>query len=69
MDNADTLTIEKLKEQITGYNAQADLDAIDRAYKFASEDHGQQKRLSGEPYIIHPLAVAEILAEMDEGRE
>lgn len=65
MDNADTLTIEKLKEQIKGYNAQADLDAIDRAYKFASEAHGQQKRLSGEPYIIHPLAVAEILAEME----
>ena len=65
MDNADTLTIEKLKEQIKGSNAQADLDAIDRAYKFASEAHGQQKRLSGEPYIIHPLAVAEILAEME----
>lgn len=65
MDNADTLTIEKLKEQIKSYNAQADLEAVDRAYQFASEAHGQQKRLSGEPYIIHPLAVAEILAEME----
>lgn len=65
MENSDVLTIEKIKEQIKSYNSQADLGAIDKAYEFASKAHDQQKRLSGEPYIIHPLSVAQILAEME----
>nr|WP_269459394.1 bifunctional GTP diphosphokinase/guanosine-3',5'-bis pyrophosphate 3'-pyrophosphohydrolase [Candidatus Nitrosoglobus terrae] len=39
-------------------------DEIQRAYHFAVAAHGQQKRRSGEPYITHPLAVAQIVAEM-----
>lgn len=65
MDNAKKLSVEDLKSKIKSYNAPADLEAVDRAYNFAKEAHGSQKRLSGEPYIIHPLAVAEILAEME----
>lgn len=41
-----------------------DVDLIKRAFTFASRAHENQKRLSGEPYIIHPLAVAQILAEL-----
>src|SRR5947209_3794685 len=40
-----------------------DLELIARAFKFANRAHREQKRLSGEPYIIHPVAVAQILAE------
>jgi (p)ppGpp synthase/HD superfamily hydrolase len=37
---------------------------IYRAYIFASEAHDGQKRLSGEPYIVHPVAAAEILVKL-----
>jgi len=41
-----------------------DLVPIEKAYQFASQYHSGQKRSSGEPYMIHPLAVARILAGM-----
>lgn len=44
------------------YDPDADSDSIERAYRFAAELHGSQRRASGEPYISHPLAVAGILA-------
>jgi len=47
---------------IQGYDTDADVDSIERAYLFAAEAHGSQRRASGEPYISHPLAVAGILA-------
>ena len=42
----------------------ADMDLIDKAVHYADDKHRQQKRKDGSPYIIHPLAVAEIVAEM-----
>src|ERR1700728_1556704 len=42
-----------------------DLTPLDRAYRFASERHREQKRVSGEPYMIHPLLVTRQLAEMN----
>ena len=56
--------LEKLREQNDNY----DLDLIARAYDVAEEMHLGQLRKSGEPYLIHPLSVAEILAGlgMDE---
>ena len=42
----------------------ADMELIDRAVRYAQEQHEGQKRKDGSPYIIHPLAVAEIVAEM-----
>ena len=59
---------EEFIETIAGYNPKYDLDLIGRAYDKAREMHEGQLRKSGEPYLIHPLAVAEILADlgMDE---
>ena len=41
-----------------------DLDKITKAYKFAEKSHGDQRRVSGIPYILHPTSVACILAEL-----
>ena len=43
---------------------QADIAAIDRAVEYAKNKHRDQKRKDGSPYIIHPLAVAQIVAEI-----
>ena len=56
--------IEALLRTVKGYNAKADLREIERAYRFAAEHHEGQKRLSGEDFIQHPLAVAQILADL-----
>ena len=60
--------IDTLLARIESYNPGADLDIIRRAYEFAEKSHHGQKRLSGEPYIIHPLEVAINLTQlhMDE---
>ena len=57
-------TIENLLGIIKRYNPEADLDLIRLAYDFAEQAHQGQKRLSGVPYIEHPLNVAVTLAEM-----
>lgn len=49
--------------RITGFS-EPDINRITEAYHFAEKAHDGQKRRSGEPYIIHPVAVAQILAEM-----
>ena len=46
-----------------------DIEAVERAYKVAYKAHEKQKRKSGEPYIIHPLCVAIILAELELDKE
>ena len=53
-----------LKAQIREYRPNDDLGPLDRAYAFASANHKQQLRDSGESYMSHPLAVSRILAEM-----
>ncbi|MDD7363347.1 MAG: bifunctional (p)ppGpp synthetase/guanosine-3',5'-bis(diphosphate) 3'-pyrophosphohydrolase [Peptoniphilus sp.] len=57
--------IQKLIDKILSYNPEADTDKIYEAYTFAEKHHQGQKRNSGEDYIIHPLNVALILAEMN----
>ncbi|PIR03857.1 MAG: hypothetical protein COV59_04285 [Candidatus Magasanikbacteria bacterium CG11_big_fil_rev_8_21_14_0_20_39_34] len=57
-------TIEGLIKKIESYRKEADLDMIRLAYDFAKAAHEGQFRKSGEPYIIHPLATAHILADM-----
>jgi hypothetical protein len=55
---------ENLIRKIDAYNPKADLDMVRLAFDFAKEAHEGQTRTSGEPYITHPLAAAEILADM-----
>ncbi len=57
-------TIDRLCESVLAYDAKADEATLRRAYAFADEAHRGQKRATGEPYIIHPLATAFTLAEM-----
>ena len=53
----------KLEDTIRDYNPGADFAHIRSAYEFAKQQHGDQRRKSGEPYITNPLAVAQIVAE------
>ncbi|MFH1047428.1 MAG: RelA/SpoT family protein [Patescibacteria group bacterium] len=55
---------DKLINLVQAYEPKADVGLIRRAFDFADRAHAGQTRRSGEPYIIHPLATAEILAEM-----
>ena len=55
----------ELIEKIKTYHPSNDFSMIEKAYKLAVEAHKDQKRKSGEPYIIHPLKVAYILAELE----
>jgi GTP pyrophosphokinase len=57
------LTEDQLVKAVTAYDKNADEEALRRAYEYASKMHEKQKRESGEPYIIHPINVAEILIE------
>ncbi len=56
--------IEALLRTVKEYNAKADLRELERAYRFAAEAHQGQKRLSGDDFITHPVAVAQILADL-----
>lgn len=53
----------KLKEKVREYNPRADFELIDKAWEFAKLAHTGQVRLSGDPFIVHPLRTAEILAQ------
>ncbi|MCR4963535.1 MAG: bifunctional (p)ppGpp synthetase/guanosine-3',5'-bis(diphosphate) 3'-pyrophosphohydrolase [Firmicutes bacterium] len=57
-------TIEQIIANVKKYNPASDSAKILAAYQLAASAHGNQKRDSGEPYIVHPLAVAEILSTM-----
>lgn len=59
--------IENLIRTVRTHHPKADIDLIERAYRTADEAHRGQKRKSGEPYITHPVAVAQILAELGIG--
>ncbi len=56
---------QELIKKVSLYNKNADLSLLNRAYEFASDAHSNQKRISGEPFILHPLAVAFVLAELE----
>ena len=53
-----------LVEKVQAYHPTADVEMIRRAYDFSAAVHKGQKRLSGEPYLIHPIAVAGIIADL-----
>lgn len=65
MSEVKDVTIEDVLDKMKKNNKKSDLKLIRRAYDFAKEKHGNQLRKSGEPYIIHPVQVAYILAGLE----
>jgi guanosine-3',5'-bis(diphosphate) 3'-pyrophosphohydrolase len=58
------IRFEDLLEKVRAYAPDADVELLRRAYVFSAFEHKGQVRHSGEPYLIHPLAVADFLADM-----
>jgi GTP pyrophosphokinase len=58
------IRFETLLEKVRSYSPEADLELLRRAYVFSALEHKGQVRHSGEPYLVHPLAVADLLADM-----
>ncbi len=58
------IRFEDILEKVRAYQPEGDLDLLRRAYVFSAREHRDQVRMSGEPYLVHPLAVADILADM-----
>jgi GTP diphosphokinase / guanosine-3',5'-bis(diphosphate) 3'-diphosphatase len=58
------IRFETLLEKVRAYSPDADLELLRRAYVFSALEHKGQVRHSGEPYLIHPLEVADLLADM-----
>jgi GTP pyrophosphokinase len=58
------VSIDEIIEKVTAYNPQAPVDVLRRAYDVSAKAHDGQMRKSGEPYVMHPLAVAEILTTL-----
>ena len=60
---------QELIASVTKYHPSGDHSMIEKAYHVADEAHRDQRRKSGEPYIIHPLCVAIILADLELDKE
>lgn len=58
------ITIEKLISKVLSYHPDADIEILRKAFDFSSKAHESQTRITGRPYIEHPLSVALILADM-----
>src|SRR5262245_12449087 len=58
------IRFEDLLEKVRAYAPEADVELLRRAYVFSAYEHRGQVRRSGEPYLIHPLAVADLLVDM-----
>ncbi|MDQ6894197.1 MAG: bifunctional (p)ppGpp synthetase/guanosine-3',5'-bis(diphosphate) 3'-pyrophosphohydrolase [Acidobacteriota bacterium] len=58
------IRFEEILEKVEAYNPQSDQDLLRRAYVFSAREHKGQIRRSGEPYLVHPLNVAAILADL-----
>src|SRR5437667_244943 len=58
------IRIEEICDKVRRNHPQADLNLLRRAYLFSAREHRGQKRASGESYLVHPLEVANILADM-----
>jgi len=59
------LDLENLISEIKTYQPLADTSVVEKAYHFAKSAHAGQKRLSGEDYIIHPVAVANMIDNLN----
>lgn len=63
------LLYQELIASVKRYHPSTDISMIEKAYKIASDAHQGQCRKSGEPYIIHPLCVGIILADLELDKE
>ena len=64
MNQDDCKNCEELIATLVRYHPEANVDLVERAYRFAEKAHEGQFRKSGEPYFTHPLTVASILAKL-----
>jgi GTP pyrophosphokinase len=67
MDPEHVREFDAIRTTVAQFSADADLDLLDRAFRYSYEAHHGQRRISGEPYIIHSIAVARILADLHMG--
>jgi guanosine-3',5'-bis(diphosphate) 3'-pyrophosphohydrolase len=58
------IRLNDIVDQVLSYHPEADVSLIEKAYVYSAKVHAGQVRLSGEPYLMHPLGVADILARM-----
>lgn len=58
------IRLHDILDKVSQYNPEADLDLVKKAYVFSAKAHQGQTRRSGEPYLVHPVEVAGILADM-----
>jgi len=65
MSEEKEITIEDVIIRQKQNNPEANIELIERAYNYAKSNHGDQLRMSGEPYMIHPVNVAYILSELE----
>ena len=65
MQNNEEITIDSVINKMKEKNSKSNSDLIRKAYEYAKVNHKEQKRLSGEEYIIHPLSVSYILADLE----
>jgi guanosine-3',5'-bis(diphosphate) 3'-pyrophosphohydrolase len=56
--------LDQILSEVAGYHPNADVTVVRKAYEFAAAAHHGQTRKSGDPYVTHPLAVAQIIAEL-----
>jgi len=64
LSEAPYISVEELIEKIRRYHPDDDMDLVRRAYEFAERQHREQRRKNGDPYFVHPCAVAVILADL-----
>jgi GTP pyrophosphokinase len=64
MPNETVTSLEQLISRVQSYDPNADVDLLRRAYAFSEKAHAGQTRMSGEPYLQHPLAVAGVLTAL-----
>ncbi len=58
------IRLNDILDKVSSYNSAADMELIRKAYVFCAKVHQGQTRLSGEPYLVHPMEVAAILADL-----
>ena len=60
------IRLNDILEKVNAYHADADLDLVKKAYVYSAKVHQGQIRKSGEPYLVHPLEVAGLLADLKQ---